>query len=150
MEGYDNKSAQSGTTLNPMSRGSYQTVNSVSWKIWHVRPHAITKGGGNKSEGYTSAYAPQTDCKKKQLKDKGAIPTGMVHVGHIKKTTTPTLPTNKEWRQATSEDHDIRYIKRILSSLEETPIDSTYLRNKGYVKPFQKVHLDLYNGLISY
>ena len=36
----------------------------------------------------------------------------MVHVGQINKTTTLTLPTEEEWRQATSEDRALRYIKR--------------------------------------
>ena len=47
----------------------------------------------------------------------------MVHKVKINKTTTLTLHTEEEWNQATSEDHDLGYIKRILSSLEETPID---------------------------
>ena len=49
----------------------------------------------------------------KNLKDKGEIPTGTVHVGNINKTTTLPLPTEEGWSQATSEDHDIGYIKRI-------------------------------------
>ena len=52
----------------------------------------------------------------KNLKDKGEIPTGTVHAVNINKTTTLTIPTEDEWRQNTSEDHDLRYIKRILSS----------------------------------
>ena len=51
----------------------------------------------------------------KQLKDNGEITTGTVHAGQVNKTKTLPLPTEKEWRQATSEDHDIGYIKRILS-----------------------------------
>ena len=38
----------------------------------------------------------------------------------------------------------------ILSITEETPINHKELRNKGYVKPFQKGSLELDNGLISY
>ena len=47
----------------------------------------------------------------------------MVHAGHINETTTLPLPTEEEWKQAASEDHHLGYIKRILSSPEETPID---------------------------
>ena len=47
----------------------------------------------------------------------------MVNVVQINETTTISLPTEKEWRQATSEDHDLGYIKRILLSPEEIPID---------------------------
>ena len=65
----------------------------------------------------------------------------MVHVVHINKTTTLTLPTEEEWRQAKSEDHDMGYIKSILSSTEETPIEPKELINKGYVKPFKKGRL---------
>ena len=49
--------------------------------------------------------------------------TLIVHYGQINKTTTLPIPTEKEWRKATSEDHDLGYIKRFLSSLEDTPID---------------------------
>ena len=49
---------QSGTPMNPATRGSYQADNSGAWKTWHVRPHASTKGGGNKGRRYTSTYAP--------------------------------------------------------------------------------------------
>ena len=74
----------------------------------------------------------------------------MVHAGQINKTTTLTLPTGEEWSQATLQDNDLRYIKRILSSPEETLIEPKEFRNKGYVKPFHQVSLDLNNGLISY
>ena len=47
----------------------------------------------------------------------------MVHADQINKTTTLHLPTEEEWMQATSEDHDLGYIKRVLSSPEDTPID---------------------------
>ena len=47
----------------------------------------------------------------------------MVHAGQIYKTATLTLLTEEEWRKATSEDHDLGYINRILSSLEGAPID---------------------------
>ena len=52
--------------------------------------------------------------------------------------------------QATSEDNDLGNIKNILSRLEETPIEPKELREKGYIKPFQKLSLELYNGLIYY
>ena len=58
----------------------------------------------------------------KQLKDNSEIHTGTVHAGMINKTTTLTLPTEEEWIQDTSKDHDIGYIKRILYIPEETPI----------------------------
>ena len=51
----------------------------------------------------------------------------MVHAGKINKTKTLPLPTEEEWRQATSEDRDLGYIKKILSSPDETPIDRQLL-----------------------
>ena len=42
---------------------------------------------------------------------------------NFNKITTLCLPTEEAWRQATSEDNDLVYIKNILSSLEETPVD---------------------------
>ena len=60
---------------------------------------------------------------KKQLKNKGEITTGTVHAGQINKTITLTIPTEEEWRQATSYDHDIGYIRSILSIPQETSID---------------------------
>ena len=65
----------------------------------------------------------------------------MGHAGYINKTRTLCHPTKEEWRQAVLEYHDISYIKKILYGPEETPIDSKYLSNKSYVKPFQKVLL---------
>ena len=47
----------------------------------------------------------------------------MVHAGQINETTTLPLPTEEECRQATSEYHGLRYIKRILYSSEKTHID---------------------------
>ena len=41
------------------------------------------------------------------LKNKGEISIGMVHARQINKTTTLILPTEEEWRQDTSEDHDL-------------------------------------------
>ena len=73
-----------------------------------------------------------------------------VNAGNINKTKTLPLPIEEEWRQATSEDHDLRYIKKTLFSPEETPIDPKYLRNKGYVKHSQQGRLDLDNVLIFY
>ena len=43
----------------------------------------------------------------------------MVHEGHINETKILGLPTEGEWRQVTSEDHNLRYIKRILSGMVE-------------------------------
>ena len=65
----------------------------------------------------------QGHTETQQLKDKNETPKLMVHEGQIKKTTTLPLPTEEEWRQATSEDLDIGYIKSILSIPEETPTD---------------------------
>ena len=70
--------------------------------------------------------------------------------GNINKNTTIYLTTEEEWRQAAPPYHDIGYIKRILSSPEETYIYPKELRNKGCVKPFQQGHMELENGLISY
>ena len=50
-----------------------------------------------------------------QLKDKDETPIVMVHAVNINETKTLCLPIEEEWRQYTSEDHDIRYVKRILS-----------------------------------
>ena len=74
----------------------------------------------------------------------------MVHAGQINKTTTPPLPTDKEWRQAIPEDSDLGYIQRILYSPEEKPIDPKELINMVYVKPFHQGCLYLDNVLISY
>ena len=49
----------------------------------------------------------QGHTETQQLKDKNETPKLMVHEGQIKKTTTLPLPTEEEWRQATSEDLDI-------------------------------------------
>ena len=42
----------------------------------------------------------------------------MVHVRNINENETLCLPIEEEWRQATSEYHDLGYIKNILSGLE--------------------------------
>ena len=65
MEGYKTKTAQRGTALKPAARGIYEMGNSGAWKTWHVSPHTVTKGGGTKIGGSTSAYAPLTNCNKK-------------------------------------------------------------------------------------
>ena len=57
------------------------------------------------------------------MKYNNETPTVLVHEGQINRTTTLTLSTGEERRRATSEDHDIRCIRRILSSPEETTID---------------------------
>ena len=66
-------------------------------------------------------YQGHTETQK--LKDNNETSTVMVHADQINKTTTLHLPTEEEWMQATSEDHDLGYIKRVLSSPEDTPID---------------------------
>ena len=88
-------------------------------------------------------HLQQVHIETQHLKDKNETPTLMVHAGNINKTTAIPLPTNEEWRQATSEDNDIGYIQGILSIPEETPIDPKELRKNGYVKPFQKGRLEL-------
>ena len=50
MEGSRTKAAYSGTDIKPAARGSYETRKSGAWKIWHINPHARTKGGGNKNQ----------------------------------------------------------------------------------------------------
>ena len=42
----------------------------------------------------------------------------MVNIGHINETTTLPIPTEEEYKQATSEDYDLIYNKSILSSPE--------------------------------
>ena len=64
MEGLSIEVAYSGTAINRAARGNYETGKSGACKTWHVSPHAITKGGGNKSGGYNSAYEPQIDLQK--------------------------------------------------------------------------------------
>ena len=47
----------------------------------------------------------------------------MMNVGQINVTTTLCLPTAEDWRQATSEDHDLGYINNILSGPEEIHVN---------------------------
>ena len=65
----------------------------------------------------------QGNTETQHMKYNNETPTVVVHVGQINETTTLNLSTEEECSQATSEDHDLGYIKRVLSSLEETPID---------------------------
>ena len=60
----------------------------------------------------------QGKTARKQQKYKYETPTVMVHAGQINETRTLCLPTEEEWRQATSEDHYLGYIKNILSGPE--------------------------------
>ena len=60
----------------------------------------------------------------------------MLHEVNINETTTLCLTKEEEWRQATSEYHDIGYIKNTLSGTEEKPVETKELRSKGGVKPF--------------
>ena len=64
----------------------------------------------------------QRHTETQQMKYNNETPILMLHAEYINKTTTPPLPTEEDWNQATSEDHDLIYIKRILSSTEDTPI----------------------------
>ena len=73
---------------------------------------------------YIRVHMYQVHAETKHLKDNNETSIVMVHARNINKTTTLPLPTEEEWMQATSEDHDLGYIKRMLSSLEETPIDT--------------------------
>ena len=93
----------------------YDTGKSGAWKTRHGRPHPGTKGGINKGRRYTSTYAPGA-YKTHHMKYNNETPTYMVHAGQINETTTLPLPTEEDWKQATSEENDIGYIRRILSS----------------------------------
>ena len=95
-------------------------------------------------------YMNQGQTETQKLKDKDKIPTVMVHAVHTNETTTLCIYTEEEWRQATPEDHDLGYNKNILSVTQETKIHTKELSNKGYVKPFEKGRMELYNVLISY
>ena len=99
--------------MNPVSRVRYETGKSGYSKTCNSGPHYITKGGGNKFRRYTSTYAPEADYKK-HLKYKDEIPTVMLNMVQIYQTTTLFLPTEENWRQATEEDHYLRYINSIL------------------------------------
>ena len=88
----------------------------------HVNLNASTKRGGNKGRIYTSTDAPGA-YRNTKAENNTKTTTVMVHAGQINETTTLPLPTEEEWRQATSEDHDLVYIKRVLSGPEETPIE---------------------------
>ena len=121
----------------------------VPGKKWNGGHNFSAKGCENKGGNYTSTYAPGADSNK-NTKDKGETPTVIVYDGQINETATILLPTEEEWSQNTAEDHDLKYIKRILSGLEETPVDPKELSKKGYVKPFQKGCLEMENGLLFY
>ena len=58
----------------------------------------------------------QGGTETQQLENNNETPTVMVHAGHINKITALNLPTDEEWRKATSEDHDLGYLNSILSS----------------------------------
>ena len=77
---------------------------------------------GKKSEAIP-VHMHQGHTETQQLKYNNETPPVMVHVVQINKTTTLPLPTEEKCRYATSEDHDLGYIKRVLSSPEDTPID---------------------------
>ena len=149
MKGSITKSVYSETALNPAVRDRYETGNSGAWKNGISSLMIELKEVEIKADAIP-VHMKHGQTETKNLKDKGEIPTGTVHVGKINKTTTLPLPTEESWSQDTSEDHDLGYIKRILSSPEETTIYPKELRNKGCVKPFQKGRLELDNVLISY
>ena len=54
----------------------------------------------------------------KQKNNKGVKNIVMVYAGHTNETTTLFLPTEEECGRTTSEDHDLGYIKSILSGPE--------------------------------
>ena len=60
----------------------------------------------------------------------------VVNAEQINKTTTLTLPNEEEWRQAITDNHDLRFIKIIVSIPEEAHIDPKELIKNGYVKNF--------------
>ena len=64
----------------------------------------------------------QGQTATKKLKDKGETPMVLLYAGQINETTTLFIPTEEERSQATAEDHDLRFLKRVLSGMEETPI----------------------------
>ena len=43
----------------------------------------------------------------------------MVHMGHVNKTAPLCIPKKEEQRKATTGDCNMRYIKKILSGMEE-------------------------------
>ena len=122
MEGLRSKEAESGTAVNDETRGSYEMGNSGAWKNGMADLILELKKAEIKSEAI-QVHMHQGHIETQQLKDNNETPTVMVHEGYIKKTTTLPLPNEEEWRQATSEDHDLGCIKRVLYSPEETPID---------------------------
>ena len=73
---------------------------------------------------YIPVHMQQGHTESKQPKYMKETPTVMVHEGQINETTTLPLPNKEDCKQDTSEDQDLGYIKRILSSPEETPIDT--------------------------
>ena len=44
-------------------------------------------------------------------------------MGHIRETTTLCIPTEEYLRQSTAYNHDLIYIKNVLSGTEDTPIE---------------------------
>ena len=66
-----------------------------------------------KNAEYIPLHMHQENTETQQLKDNNKTSTVMMHGGKINETITLTIPTEKEWRQATSKDHDLGYIKRI-------------------------------------
>ena len=116
------EAAYSGTDIKPSERGSYETGNSGTWKngMSYLRL-ALKEAEINTEDLPVQMYHKNKETQHPKYDNE--TPTIMVHVGQINKTSTLHIPTGEEWRQATSVDNDIRYIKRILSSTEETPID---------------------------
>ena len=80
----------------------------------------------------------QGNTATKQLKDKDETTTVMVHARNINETKTLCIPTEKEWIQDTSEDHNLEYINNILSGTEDTPVQTKYPRNKDMSNYFSK------------
>ena len=60
-------------------------------------------------------YMNQGQTETQKLKDRDKIPTVMVHAVQINENTTLYIPSEEDWRQNTSQDHDIGYIHDTVS-----------------------------------
>ena len=97
---------QSGTGINPAAEVSNRQEIVVPEKHDISSLMLALKEEEIKSEGIP-VHMDQEHIETKQEKDNNETLTVMVHKGQINKTTTLTVTTEEEWRQATLEDHDI-------------------------------------------
>ena len=74
---------------------------------------------------YITVHITSGQNTTKQPTGKGETRMVMVNQGQKNETTTLCIPTEEQWRKSTAEDHDLRYIKSILSGMEGKPIDLT-------------------------